>query len=145
MGLAERFQNKTLFIDTAPLIYFIEGKSPFQESLLEIFKANKDGQLYFITSTLTLMEVMVLPLRLKKSELVDQYEKLITKSQNIVIVDLDTTVSRRAAGLRARYNLKTPDAIQVATAIEKGADFILTNDTDVVRVSEIDILLLTDL
>lgn len=132
-GISRAVQNKILFIDTEPLIYFIEGKSPFQETLLEIFKACKDGQLYFITSTLTLMEVLVLPLRLKKSELADQYEKLITKSQNIVIVDLDTGVSKRAAALRARYNLKTPDAIQVATAIEKGADFILTNDTDFVR------------
>ena len=145
MGLAERFHRKTLFLDTAPLIYFIEGQSPFHESLHGIFKANKDGQLHFITSSLTLLEVLVLPLRLKKNLLADKYERLITKSQNIVVVDLDTSISRRAAGLRAKYNLKTPDAVQVATAIEKGADFLLTNDADFARVSEIDVLLLNDL
>jgi predicted nucleic acid-binding protein len=145
MGLADRFYRKTLFIDTAPLIYFIEGQSPFQESLHDIFKANKAGQLHFITSTLTLLEVLVFPLRLKKNELADKYEKLITTSQNIVIVDLDTSVSKRAAGMRAKYSLKTPDAIQVATAIEKGADYLLTNDSDFVRVSEIDILLINEL
>ena len=31
------FHGKSLFLDTAPLIYFIEGNSSYQEILLNLF------------------------------------------------------------------------------------------------------------
>lgn len=71
MGLKDKLQGSTTFIDTAPLIYFIEGHSDYQSILSEIFNANDKGDIQFITSTLTLMEVLVQPLRLKRKELVD--------------------------------------------------------------------------
>ncbi len=85
MGLKEKLLGKTVFIDTAPLVYFIEGHSEYQVELLEIFKANDQGEIPFITSTLTLLEVLVQPMRLKRSDLVDQYEKILTTSPNIDI------------------------------------------------------------
>lgn len=33
MGLIERLIGRTTFIDTAPLIYFIEGHSDYQDDL----------------------------------------------------------------------------------------------------------------
>ena len=44
-------------------------------------------------------------------------------------------VAYLAADLRARYNLRTPDAIQIATAILTGCDAFLTNDDGLRRVS----------
>lgn len=58
MGLTARLLNKTIFLDTAPLIYYIEGHSEYQEQLSALFGANDNGKLSFATSTLTLLEVL---------------------------------------------------------------------------------------
>lgn len=142
MGLKDRFFQKTFFIDTAPLIYYIEGHSNYKEKLIELFKANHNGEINFQTSTLTILEVLVQPLRLKKLKLANQYEEILTNSANLVVFDIDIEISIQAAKLRANYNLKTPDSIQIASAIEKNADFFLTNDKDLTRVNEIEVLTL---
>jgi predicted nucleic acid-binding protein len=48
----------------------------------------------------------------------------------------------QAAHLRARYHIRTPDAIQIAAAIEFGARLFLTNDDRVRKVTEIETVVL---
>jgi len=48
----------------------------------------------------------------------------------------------RATELCARYNLKTPDAIHYATAVEVGASVFLTGDRGLSHCSEVPIELL---
>ena len=144
MGINEKFLDKTIFVDTAPFIYFIEGHSSFHEILLEVFQLNAEGKIFFQTSTLTLLEVLVQPVKLKKLKLAREYEKIITSSSNIEIYDLDIEVSKQAAKLRADHNLRTPDAIQIATAIVKGADLFFTNDINLKKVPGVEILILEE-
>lgn len=47
--------------------------------------------------------------------------------------------------LNAKYGLKTPDSIQLATAVYSSADYFLTNDIRLKAVEEIEILVLDDL
>lgn len=145
MGLTSGLLNKTIFLDTAPLIYFIEGHSEYQNQLAELFDANDKGKVKFATSTLTLMEVLVQPMRLNRIDLVDQYEKILTGSRHIDIFQIDILTAKRAAQLRAAYNLKTPDALQIATSIEQEADIFFTNDSALKKVTEIDVLTLRDI
>jgi predicted nucleic acid-binding protein len=56
-----------------------------------------------------------------------------------------SAAARLAADLRARYSLRTPDAIQVATAIGAGCMAFLTNDRGLRPVMELRILVLEDL
>lgn len=56
------------------------------------------------------------------------------------LIPLDTAIAAAAADLRARYHLRTPDAIQIATAMAAGAEALLTNDHDLGRVTEIRVL-----
>ena len=144
MGINEKFLDKTIFVDTAPFIYFIEGHSRFHEILLEVFQLNAEGKIFFQTSTLTLLEVLVQPVKLKKLKLAREYEKIITSSSNIEIYDLDIEVSKQAAKLRADHNLRTSDAIQIATAIVKGADLFFTNDINLKKVPGVEILILEE-
>jgi predicted nucleic acid-binding protein len=53
---------------------------------------------------------------------------ILTQSDSIDIFDLNTEISRLAANIRAEYNYKTPDSIQLATAINYNSDYFLTND-----------------
>jgi predicted nucleic acid-binding protein len=43
----------------------------------------------------------------------------------------------RATELRAKYNLKTPDALHFATAVEVGETVFLTGDLAFARCSEV--------
>jgi len=61
------------------------------------------------------------------------------------MIDVDGMIAERAADLRARYNLRTPDAIHIATAIVAGCDAFLTNDLALRRVTELRVLTLSTL
>jgi predicted nucleic acid-binding protein len=60
-------------------------------------------------------------------------------------VDVDRTVARAAAQLRAKYNISPPDALQVAASLSFGAKAFLTNDKRLVKLQElIDVIVLDD-
>ena len=80
-----------------------------------------------------------------KPELVNDYENIIQNSIGFDLIPIDEQIARRAAHLRAQYNLKTPDALHVATALETGCQAFLTNDMGLKRVSEIRVLVLDEL
>lgn len=122
------FTSKVVFLDSAPLIYFIEGSNTYHNILSQLFTLNDAGQLTFITSSITLIEILVKPVRDGKIDIANQYRDILTSAPGIELIDVTTTISEQAAKLRAQYNFSTPDAIQLATCIEAGADYFLTND-----------------
>jgi predicted nucleic acid-binding protein len=134
-----------IFLDTAPLIYFIEGNSQYQEKLNQVFDSNDKGDFAFITSSITLLEVLVKPLKEKQPKLVERYINILTNARGIEIFEVTNAISIKAAELRAKYNLRTPDAIQLATAIEFNADYFLTNDFKLKLVSEVKSIVLSEL
>lgn len=69
----------------------------------------------------------------------------MTNADGIEIVDITTSIAEQAAMLRAKYGLRTPDAIQLATSIEVAADIFLTNDTRLESVSEIAVVTMAEL
>jgi predicted nucleic acid-binding protein len=139
------FRNKVIFLDTSPLIYFIEGNSEYQKKLEQIFRANDKGDFTFITSSITLLEVLVKPLREGQTELADKYKKILTTAPGIEIFDITNELAVKAAELRAKYNLRTPDSIQIATATENNAAYFLTNDIRLKSISEINGVMLSEL
>lgn len=145
MGIIQKLKNKIVFLDTAPLIYYIE-ESPVYASILDrLFFENSKGKFKFQTSVITLLEVLVLPMRKNEHQLVEQYKNILCNSTTIEIFDLNIEITIRAANLRARYGLKTPDSIQLATAIFYSSDYFLTNDIRLKSVDEIEILVLDEL
>jgi predicted nucleic acid-binding protein len=58
---------------------------------------------------------------------------------------VDVEVAERASELRAKYNVRAPDAIHAATSIVEGADAFITNDTRLKRIAEVNVLLLSKL
>ena len=141
----QNFASKVVFLDTAPLIYFIEGHSTYQTILSRLFDFNGKGGFSFATSTVTLPEVLVKPLREGQTGVARQYRDILTTAPGIEIFDVTPVIAEQAALLRARYNLRTPDAIQLATSIEVGADYFLTNDNRLKMVSETNVVAVTEL
>ena len=113
MGLIKQLYGKKIFLNTAPLIYFMEEGSRFLPLLNDLFSVSNCK---FVTSVITLSEVLVMPLREGKIQLAEQYKEILTMSENIYILDINTDIATEAAKIRADYSIKTPDAIQLAAA-----------------------------
>jgi predicted nucleic acid-binding protein len=78
-------------------------------------------------------------------KLVSAYHNLYEYTTGITLSPVNTITAYRAAELRAKYGLRTPDSLHVATAIMSGCDAFLTNDLGIKRVTEIPILALDQL
>ena len=139
MGLMADVGPGPLAIDTAIFIYFIEKNPRFLPLIDPLFREADDGIRELVTSALTLLEVLVVPLRVRNRSLADRYEALLTRSRGIRLVDMTRDQLRAAAQLRATTGFKTPDALQVAAAIGAGCRTFLTNDRRLPSVSGLQI------
>ena len=139
MGLMADVGPGPLGIDTAIFIYFIEKNPRFLPLIDPLFREADDGTRELVTSALTLLEVLVVPLRARNRSLADRYEALLTRSRGIRLVDMTRDQLRAAAQLRATTGFKTPDALQVAAAIGAGCRTFLTNDRRLPSVSGLQI------
>jgi len=145
MGIITKLKSKTVFLDTAPLIYYIEENRKYSSLLSKLFLANSKGDFLFQTSVITLLEVLVHPMRENEQQLVEEYQNILCNSPTIDIIDLTIDIAIKAATLRAKYGIKTPDSIQVATALNASAEYFLTNDIKLKAISEIEILILDEI
>jgi predicted nucleic acid-binding protein len=72
------------------------------------------GRLPAVTSSLTLLETLVVPYGANDSALTRRSEALLRNSRGLTLVDIDADLLRAAARLRARLRIRTPDALQLA-------------------------------
>jgi predicted nucleic acid-binding protein len=128
VGLIEDLAPGPVALDTAVFIYFIEENKLFLPIVKPLFEAIDRGELAAATSALTLMEVLVLPYRISNFSLAERYESLLTRSRGLRFVELNRPLLRGAARLRGAFNLKPPDALQVAAAMAAECQVFLTND-----------------
>ncbi len=131
-------------IDTAPFIYYIEEHKYYIKVIDPLFKLIGQGRIIAYTSVVTLIEVLTRPIEENNNELVATYENLLTSSENLILVDIDRHVGIESARLRAKYNIRTPDAIQLAAGLENGAKVFITNDANLKKVKEIKVVVLDD-
>lgn len=87
--------------------------------------------------------MLVKPIKEKRLDLVEQYREILTNELDMVL--LDESVSLKAAELRAKYGIRTPDAIQLASVMSKKGEVFITNDERLDVVKEIKVLTLNDL
>ncbi|MBX2999071.1 MAG: PIN domain-containing protein [Caldilineaceae bacterium] len=133
---------RRLFLDTAPVVYFVEANSRYIELVDYVFAQLQSGQLSGAVSPVTLAECLVVPHRTQDANLLTAFRVLLTQSPEIEFIPIDSNSGDLAAQMRAKYNLSLSDALQVATAISGGCDAFLTNDLTLLRIEEITVLLL---
>lgn len=121
-------RGEVVGLDTAPLIYFIERHPSHIARLKPFFAAAERREFRIVTSLVTLLEVLVHPLRSGREDLVREYRDILLRSPSLTALPVGEAIAEEAARLRSSRNLKTPDAIQLATAKIAGATWFLTND-----------------
>ena len=144
MGQLSIPASAVVYADTSIFIYTIEVNPNYYGLLQPLWALVQAKQVEIITSELTLMEVLVVPLRDANADLVSTYEQFL-QSSDIQLVPIDQAVLRSAARLRATTNLKTPDAIHAATALSEGCTIFLTNDSQFRTVPELFTIVLREI
>lgn len=144
--LDDALKNVNLLgLDTSPFIYFVE-QNPLQVDLMrEIFRRITNNDFQASSSVITLTEVLVQLLRQNNQILANEYRDLLFNGANFQLFSLTTFAAETAAELRAKYNLRTPDALQIATALENSCDAFLCNDNGLKRVTELQVLILDEI
>ncbi|HVT44566.1 MAG TPA: PIN domain-containing protein [Thermoanaerobaculia bacterium] len=136
MGLrATRFGQRIgrasrICIDTAPIVYHLENVEPWSELTTLALDRVSEGTVECIVSAVSVTELLVRPYQLENLEAIEFCERFLLSMPNLRIVPVDYELARRAASIRARHRLRTPDSIIMATAIGEAADLLLTNDPD---------------
>ncbi|MEO8358388.1 MAG: type II toxin-antitoxin system VapC family toxin [Vicinamibacteria bacterium] len=115
-----------LYLDTNVIVYNIAASPRFRDPVRRWldWHATQPGAL-LVTSRLTVLEVLVGPIKKKDIERKRRTEAALSE---ILILDLDDLVVRRAAEIRATYPFRSPDALHLATAAEYEVDGYLTAD-----------------
>lgn len=145
MAWIDVLKGKIVGLDTAPLIYFIEENPGYTNIVDPFFESLERREFSVVTSTITLLEVLVNPIKQNDMQMAAKYRDILSKTRNLSLVSFTQSVAEEAARLRAIYKLHIADAIEVATALNSKAAFFLTNDKRLATISDLKILVLDDL
>ena len=116
-----------VFLDTNIFIYLIEDKGSNGRKAVELLERMTARRDSVYTSTLTLGEVLTLPLQKGDVKLADQYERILT-SPGVHLLDFDRVAARIYAKVRLDKSIKAPDAMQLSIAGAAQCDLFVTND-----------------
>jgi len=114
--------RRTVYLDSCIAIYLVEEHSLYR-AVIEDALADLNGLVCH--SPLTVLECIVLPLRLKRDDLVRKFSRFFALNTRLAMPD---AVYSEAARLRAEFGLKTPDALHMATAQFHDCSELWTND-----------------
>lgn len=142
ISFLKRLKGKKIAIDTMIFIYAFEEHLTHASFLRSFFSALEKGEMESVTSSVTITECLTQPYRVKDFTLAAQYMALFRNFPHLSVVPVTDDIAERAAFLRASQNLKTPDALQLATALLSGSNFFLTNDQSLSSIQDIPILIL---
>jgi predicted nucleic acid-binding protein len=142
MEWVRKLTGSIVGLDTAPLIYFVEEPPRYLHLVDPFFEAVERGEIEVVTSTVTLTEVLVHPYRQGNRILAERYSRILRNSKNLKTISVTTEIAAEAAQIRATHRLKTPDALQIATARLANATAFLTNDDRFASIPGMEIILL---
>jgi len=137
LELADLPEQTLLLVDSAPIIYFLEGHPKFARRFRPLFEAHAQGRLRFAVTTVTVAEVLTGPLRVGDEALARRYGAILQSWQ---LVELDIDIAESAARLRASLGFKFADAVQVASALAVNAAALVTHDRDFSRLRSLRVI-----
>jgi predicted nucleic acid-binding protein len=114
--------TRKIYLDSCIAIYLVE-EHPVYAASIETVLSKCDGIVCY--SPLTELECLVLPLRLKRTDLLDKFSRFFSLNLKLEIHEV---IYKEATRLRADFGIKTPDALHLATARFHNCTELWTND-----------------
>jgi predicted nucleic acid-binding protein len=138
-------RHRRIGLDTSIFIYELEANDRYVALADRVFAWIEQPGHTAVTSTITMTELLVQPYRESDEARVDQFYGLLTTYPHLDWIAPDLEIADMAARLRALHRLKTPDALQAATAARSQATGFVTNDAVFERVEAFETLLFDQL
>jgi predicted nucleic acid-binding protein len=132
-------------LDTSVFIYQLEANPRYLPLTDRIFAWLERPDSKAVTSTITMTELLVQPYRDSAEQRVDEFYGLLSTYPNLEWIGPNLEIADLAARLRALHRLRTPDALQAATAVHARATGFVTNDAIFERVETFETLVLDQL
>jgi predicted nucleic acid-binding protein len=135
-------QHRRLALDTSVFIYQLQAHPRYVSFTDDIFAWIEESDSTAVTSTVTMTELLVHPYREENEEQVHQIYSLLGSYSGLDWIAPNLEIADIAARIRATHRLRTPDALQAATAIQAQVTGFVTNDAVFERVKDFDTLVL---
>lgn len=136
---------KKVFVDTAPIIYYLENNPLYSEVIKRFFTTCIEQNIQVVTSAITVEEYLVYPYLSGQMDFADNF-KLFLDYMNVKIIDINADIAEQASKLRGQYKgFKAMDALQLSSAIASGCDIFFTNDKQLRQEKEIPCMTMQDL
>lgn len=129
-------------LDTSLLVYLFHARSPFHDEAVAFWRRIERGTDHAVFSQIGMVELLTGPKKRGRLDLALSYRRVIMSVPHLTLAGLSDPIVEIASDLRAKYGLRTPDAIHLGTAIAADADVFLTNDRNLKKVKEIKVELL---
>lgn len=138
-------EYKKVFLDTAPLIYYLENNPVYHEYVKGFLCHCFQNGWSVITSAITVEEYCVYPYRNHDMKLIEKFQKFL-QDMEISVIPIDRGVAKEAAKIRARFSeFKAMEALQLAVANISKCDIFLTNDRQLRQFTGIKCVLVDEL
>lgn len=131
-------------VDTMCFIYRFEANADYLAATTELFEVIERGGVEAVCSVLVLTELLTLPMRAGNEAIAASYRRLLTGFPNLSLVPVDESIAVEAASLRATHQLRSPDALHLATGVRTNADVFVTADARLRSVTRIPVVLLPE-
>lgn len=138
-------RHRRIALDTSIFIYQLEANARYLALTDHIFSWLERPGCKAVTSTITMTELLVHPYRDSDEQRVDEFYGLLSTYPNLDWIAPNLEIADLAARFRASYRLRTPDALQAATAAHEHATALITNDPAFERLETFETLVLEKL
>ena len=118
--LAFLSRHRRVGLDTVLFIYHLEGTEPYSRFTTKLFTALSQGGFSAVASSLVFTELLVRPFGLGDEGKIRACEVFLKGLPGLEIHPVDERVAKEGARLRARYGLRAPDVLHLATALVHG-------------------------
>jgi predicted nucleic acid-binding protein len=135
-------RHRRIALDTSIFIYQLEANVRYLALTDSIFSWVERPGHEAVTSTITMTELLVQPYREHNEGRVDEFYGLLSTYPNLEWIAPNLEIADVTARIRAIHRLRTPDALQAATALNARATAFITNDPVFQRVEEFETALL---
>lgn len=113
-------------LDSMVFIYLLEKNEKYFSFVEVMFEILEKGKIEAVTSIISPLEVLSSPKL--TSDQISLYGRFFKEEKNLVTYELNWEIMDLAANIRRSYGLRSPDAIQLATAKLGNANLFITND-----------------
>lgn len=123
-----RLAGNTVYIDTNIFIYFLDGNKDFLSLVAPFLEAVSAGKIIGYTGDAVIAETMVRPYKIGNLAMIEQFKAFFYREDFLTILPHESKTFDLAAQISAKHGMKLIDALHLATALQAGCKYLITQD-----------------